>query len=59
MSLRLPQDLGSSFAPDRANDAFNHEVLAEKAASLGRAGKKLAANLANCVTPTRTLIAHH
>lgn len=46
MSLRLPQDLGSSFAPDRANDAFNHEVLAEKAASLGRAGKKLAAKLA-------------
>ena len=44
--MRLPQDLGSSFFPDRANDAFNHEVLAEKAASLGRAGKKLAAKLA-------------
>ena len=46
MSLRLPQDLGSHFFPDRARDAFNHEVLAEKAASLGRAGKKLAAKLA-------------
>lgn len=46
MSLRLPQGLGSSFSPDRMNDAFNHEVLAEKAASLGRAGKKLSAKLA-------------
>ena len=45
MSLKLPQSLGSSSASDRALDAFHHEVLAEKAVSLGRAGKNLAAKL--------------
>lgn len=46
MSLRLPQGLGPSVAPDRLNQAFQHEIAAEKAASLGRSGKKLAATLA-------------
>ncbi len=46
MSLRLPQGLGPSAAPDRLNQAFQHEIAAEKAASLGRSGKKLAATLA-------------
>ena len=47
VSLRLPQNLGSSFPSDDALGAFHKEVLAERAASLGRAGKKLAAELAN------------
>ena len=46
MSLRLPQNLGSAFSSDRAMDAFHTEVLAEKAASLGRAGRSLASKLA-------------
>ena len=46
MSLRLPQELGSPFSADRVHDSINHEILAEKAAPLGRAGKRLAAKLA-------------
>lgn len=46
MSVRLPQNLCSAFSSDDALGALHKEVLAEKAASLGRAGKKLAASLA-------------
>ncbi|WP_420822447.1 DUF6665 family protein [Sphingomonas crocodyli] len=46
MSLRLPQNLETAFPSDRALNAFHGEVLAEKAASLGRAGKLLASKLA-------------
>jgi hypothetical protein len=42
MSLRLPQNLSSSSASETHFSAFEREVAAEKAASLGRAGKKLA-----------------
>lgn len=45
MSLRLPQNLDPATVSDRAIDAFHQEVLAEKAASLGRAGNRLAAAL--------------
>ena len=45
MTLRLPQNLDSHLRADRSMDSFYHEVLAEKAAVLGRAGKNLAAAL--------------
>ena len=41
MSLRLPQNLSSGIGPDAGISAFESEVLAEKAAALGRAGRKL------------------
>ena len=41
MSFRLPQNLSSGITPDTGVSAFEREVAAEKAASLGRAGKKL------------------
>ena len=41
MSLRMPQNLDPQHGLDHALDAFHHEVLAEKAAALGRAGKVL------------------
>ena len=45
MSFRLPQDLSSGIARDVGDSALEREVAAEKAASLGRAGKKLEACL--------------
>jgi hypothetical protein len=41
MSFRLPRNLDPQHASDKALDAFHHEVLAEKAAALGRAGRLL------------------
>lgn len=41
MSLRLPQNLSSGTMPDTGVSAFESELLAEKAAALGRAGRKL------------------
>ena len=46
MSLRLPQNLSSSITPEAGVSAFESEVLAEKAAALGRAGRKLEQGLA-------------
>lgn len=46
MSLRPP----SNYSPSRQESAFDligHEILAEKAASLGRTGERAAAALAN------------
>ncbi|MFK3891753.1 MULTISPECIES: DUF6665 family protein [Sphingomonas] len=51
MSFRLPQNLDTAFPSDRALDAFHSEVLAEKAASLGRAGKLLATRLTLLAEP--------
>ena len=45
MSLRPPQNLGET-PQERALGAFHEDVLAEKAASLGRAGRALATRLA-------------
>ncbi len=41
VSFCLPQNLSSGIIPDTGVSAFEREVAAEKAASLGRAGKKL------------------
>jgi len=46
MSFRLPQSLESMPTSEQALNVFNAEVLAEKAASLGRAGKLLAERIA-------------
>ncbi|CCV15856.1 DUF6665 family protein [Mesorhizobium sp. STM 4661] len=46
MSLRPPSHLaGTSFA-EAAFDALGHEILAEKAAALGRAGQRVEETLA-------------
>jgi hypothetical protein len=42
MSFRLPQNFSASSASETHFSAFEREVAAEKAASLGRAGRKLA-----------------
>ena len=39
MSLRMPSGPGSS-TPETALDLLGHEILAEKAAALGRAGQR-------------------
>ncbi|PBB24958.1 hypothetical protein CK228_20735 [Mesorhizobium sp. WSM4312] len=46
MSLRPPSRLAGSSAAEAAFDALGHEVLAEKAAALGRAGQKVEETLA-------------
>ncbi|PBC21064.1 MULTISPECIES: DUF6665 family protein [unclassified Mesorhizobium] len=46
MSLRPPSHLAGSSAAEAAFDALGHEVLAEKAAALGRAGQKVEETLA-------------
>jgi len=45
MSLRLPQSLGSSFSFETGASALEQELAAEKAASLGRMGKRVEAAL--------------
>ncbi|ESY77248.1 hypothetical protein X740_25145 [Mesorhizobium sp. LNHC221B00] len=46
MSLRPPSGSTSAAADEAAFDALGHEILAEKAAALGRAGQKVEETLA-------------
>lgn len=46
MSLRLPQNLSPNVGPGDGLAEFNREVLAEKAAALGRTGKAIERHLA-------------
>lgn len=46
MSLRPPSYLARPSATEAAFDALGHEILAEKAAALGRAGQKVEETLA-------------
>lgn len=46
MSFRLPQNLTSVLSPEDGVREFNREVLAEKASSLGRAGRLIERSLA-------------
>ncbi|TPK71428.1 hypothetical protein FJ930_15150 [Mesorhizobium sp. B2-4-15] len=41
MSLRPPSHLAGASAAEAAFDALGHEILAEKAAALGRAGRRV------------------
>ncbi|MGB3538687.1 MAG: DUF6665 family protein [Mesorhizobium sp.] len=46
MVVRMPSGLGRPGAQDSALDLLGHEILAEKAASLGRAGQRVETALA-------------
>ena len=46
MAVRMPSSLQRPGAQDSALDLLGHEILAEKAASLGRAGQRVEAALA-------------
>ncbi|TIQ36687.1 MAG: hypothetical protein E5X48_08955 [Mesorhizobium sp.] len=46
MSVRMPTNFGRSGAQDNALDLLGHEILAEKAAALGRAGQRVEETLA-------------
>ncbi|QKC95335.1 DUF6665 family protein [Mesorhizobium sp. NZP2298] len=46
MSLRPPSHPAATSAAEAAFDALGHEVLAEKAAALGRAGQRVEETLA-------------
>lgn len=46
MVVRMPSSLGRPGAQDSALDLLGHEILAEQAASLGRAGRRVEATLA-------------
>ncbi|RUY37671.1 hypothetical protein EN978_26165, partial [Mesorhizobium sp. M7A.F.Ca.US.001.04.1.1] len=46
MSLRPPSHLAGASAAEAAFDALGHEILAEKAAALGRAGQRVEETLA-------------
>ncbi|MER9135761.1 hypothetical protein NKI20_05560 [Mesorhizobium sp. M0830] len=46
MSLRPPSHLAGASAAEVAFDALGHEILAEKAAALGRAGQRVEETLA-------------
>ncbi|TIW22572.1 MAG: hypothetical protein E5V65_03590 [Mesorhizobium sp.] len=41
MSVRMPSNFGRSGAQESALDLLGHEILAEKAAALGRAGQRV------------------
>ncbi|TRC86966.1 hypothetical protein FJV76_16335 [Mesorhizobium sp. WSM4303] len=41
MSVRMPSNFGQSSAQERALDLLGHEILAEKAAALGRTGQRV------------------
>ena len=41
MSVRMPTNFGRSGAQESALDLLGHEILAEKAAALGRAGQRV------------------
>jgi hypothetical protein len=46
MSVRMPSNFGRASAPESGLDVLGHEILAEKAAALGRAGQKVEETLA-------------
>ena len=46
MSVRMPSNFGRSGAQESALDLLGHEILAEKAAALGRAGQRVGETLA-------------
>ncbi|SFO06853.1 hypothetical protein SAMN03159463_01019 [Mesorhizobium sp. NFR06] len=46
MSVRMPSNFGRSGAQESALDLLGHEILAEKAAALGRAGQRVEETLA-------------
>jgi len=46
MAVRMPSSLTKPGVQDSALDLLGHEILAEKAASLGRAGQRVEAALA-------------
>ncbi|TGQ16614.1 MULTISPECIES: DUF6665 family protein [unclassified Mesorhizobium] len=46
MSVRMPTNFGRSSAQESALDLLGHEILAEKAAALGRAGQRVEETLA-------------
>ncbi len=46
MLVRIPSNFGRSGSHEDAPDVLGHEILAEKAASLGRAGERVEAALA-------------
>ncbi|CCV08835.1 hypothetical protein MESS2_790127 [Mesorhizobium metallidurans STM 2683] len=46
MSVRMPSNFGRSGAQESALDLLGHEILAEKAAALGRAGQRVEQTLA-------------
>ena len=41
MSVRMPSNFGQSSAQESALDLLGHEILAEKAAALGRTGQRV------------------
>ena len=41
MSVRMPSNFGRGGAQESALDLLGHEILAEKAAALGRAGQRV------------------
>ena len=41
MSVRMPSNFGQSSAQENALDLLGHEILAEKAAALGRTGQRV------------------
>lgn len=45
MSVRMPSNFGQSSAQESALDLLGHEILAEKAAALGRAGQRVEESL--------------
>ena len=45
-SLRMPQSLNTRLGVETGDAVFRHELLAEQAASLGQAGRKVEAALA-------------
>ncbi|TPI66215.1 hypothetical protein FJ420_09895 [Mesorhizobium sp. B3-1-3] len=45
MSVRMPTNFGRSGAQESALDLLGHEILAEKAAALGRAGRRVEESL--------------
>lgn len=46
MSVRMPSTFGRAGAQESALDLLGHEILAEKAAALGRAGQRVEETLA-------------
>jgi hypothetical protein len=46
MSVRMPSNFGKPPSQESALDLLGHEILAEKAAALGRAGDRVAETLA-------------
>ncbi|QPC91243.1 DUF6665 family protein [Mesorhizobium sp. INR15] len=46
MSVRMPSNFSGASAQETALDLLGHEILAEKAAALGRAGQRVEETLA-------------